>query len=126
MIQRKPIQAALPRLQHMLQKFPKFHYTIQYIPGKDIILADRLSRFPSCTENSPIILHPNIQTINFNSEHLNIIREATERDPIHSALYRLTLNGWPDNFRTVPCIACHFLSYCNQSTVENGVLIKGN
>ena len=126
MIQRKPIQAALPRLQCMLLKLQKYDYTIQYIPGKDMVLADRLSRFPSCTENSPIILHHNIHTINFNSEHLNIIRGATERDPIHSTLYRLTLNGWPENFRSVSHIACHFWSYHDQLTVENGVLIKSD
>ena len=124
MIQRKPIQAALPRLQCMLLKHQKYDYTIQYIPGKDMVLADRLSRFPSCTENSPIILHHNILTINFNLECLNIIRGATERDPIHSTLYRLTLNGWPENFRSVSCIAHHFWSYYDQLTVENGVLIK--
>ena len=102
MIQRKPIEAALPRLQCMLLKLQKYDYTIQYIPGKDMVLADRLSRFPSCTENSPIILHHNIHTINFKSECLNIIRGTTERDLIHSTLYRLTLNGWPENFRSVP------------------------
>ena len=32
MIQRKPIQAALPRLQHMLLKCQKYDYTIQYNP----------------------------------------------------------------------------------------------
>ena len=124
MIQRKPIQAALPRLQCMLLKLQKYDYTIQYIPGKDMVLADRLSRFPSHTENSPIILHHNIHTINFNSEYLKIIRGATERDAIHSTFYRLTLNGWPENFRSVPCIAHHFWSYCDQLTVENRVLIK--
>ena len=126
MIQRKPIQAAPPRLQRMLLKLQKYDYTIQYIPGKDMVLADRLSRFPSCTENSPIILHHNNHTIKFNSECLNIIRGATERDPIHSTLYRLTLNGWPENFRSVPHIARHFWSYHNQLSVENGVLIKSD
>ena len=126
MIQRKPIQAALSRLQCMLLKLQKYDYTIQYIPGKDMVLADRLCRFPSCTENIPIILHHNIHTINFNPECLNIIRGATERDPIHSMLYRLTLNGWPENFRSVPHIACHFWSYHDQLTVENGVLIKSD
>ena len=126
MIQRKPIQAAPPRLQCMLLKLQKYYYTIQYILGKDMVLADRLSRFPSCTENSPIILHHNIHTINFNSECLNIIKCATERDPIHSTLYRLTLNGWPENFRSVPHIACHSWSSCDQLTVENGVLIKSD
>ena len=126
MIQRKPIQAALPRLQCMLLKLQKYDYTIQYIPGKDMVLAVSLSRFPSCIENSPIILQNNIHTINFNSEHLNIIKGATERDPINSTLYRLTSNGGPENFRSVPCITRHFWSYCDQLTVENGVLIKSD
>ena len=82
MIQRKPIHAALPRLQCMLLKFQKYDYIIQYVPGKDMVLTDRLSNFPSCSNNSPIVLHHNIQTINFNSECLKIIRGATERDPI--------------------------------------------
>ena len=38
MTQRKPIQAAPPRLQHMLLKLQKYDYTIQYIPGKDMVL----------------------------------------------------------------------------------------
>ena len=126
MIQRKPIQVALPRLQCMLLKLQKYDYIIQYIPGKDMVLADRLSMFSLWTENSPIILHHNIHTINFNSECLNIIRGATERNPIHSTLYRLTLNGWPENVRSVPHIAYHFWSYCDQLTVENGVLIKSD
>ena len=108
MIQRKPICAAPLRLQCMLLKLQKYDYTIQCVPGKDMVLADRLSCFPSHGSNSEIVLHHNIQTINFNSECVNIIRGATERDPIHSTLYRLTLNRWPDTIRTVLHIACHF------------------
>ena len=109
MIQRKPIHVEPPRLQCMLLKLQKYNYTIQYVPGKDMVLADRLLHFPSCSNSSHnIVLHHKIQTINFNSECLNIIRGATERDPIHYTLYRLTLNGWSDTIRTVPCIAHHF------------------
>ena len=126
MIQRKPIHAALPRLQYMFLKLQKYNNTIQYIPGKDMVLADRLSHFPSHSNNNQIVLHHNIQTINFNSECLKIIRGATERDPIHSTLYRLTLNGWHDTIRTVPCIACHFRGNQNLLSIEDGVLIRGN
>ena len=86
MLQRRPIHAVLPRLLLRLQKYD---YTIQYIPGKEMILADRLLRFPSCKNNTPIELHQNIQTINFNSDHLDIVKGATERDPVHSTVYRL-------------------------------------
>ena len=48
MIQRNTMHAAPPRLQHMLLRLQKYDYTIQYIPGKDMVLTGRLSRFPSC------------------------------------------------------------------------------
>ena len=84
MIQRKHIHAALPRLQCMLLRLQKYDYTIQYIAGKDMVLADRLSRFPSHKENTPIELHQNIQTLNFNYDCFNTIKYAIERDSVHS------------------------------------------
>ena len=71
----------------------KYDYTIWYKPGKEMVLADQLSHFPSRKENMPIELHQNIQNIYFISDKLNIVRGAVERDPIHSTIYRLTLNG---------------------------------
>ena len=47
MIQKKLIHAAMPRLKFMLLRLQKYHYTIQYIPGKNVVLADRLSWFSS-------------------------------------------------------------------------------
>ena len=53
-----------------------------YKPGKERILANRLSRFPSTKENAPIELHQNIQHIAFTSDKINIIRGSVKRDPI--------------------------------------------
>ena len=52
MIQKKPIHAAPPRLRRMLLRLQKYDYNIVYRPGKEMTLADRLSRFPSRSENS--------------------------------------------------------------------------
>ena len=105
MIQKKPIHTAPPRLQCMLLRLQKYDYTIVYRPGKEMVLADRLSQFPSRKEHMPIELHQNIHNMHFEPERLNIVRGAIERDPIHSTTYRLTLNGWPDRIQEVPRIA---------------------
>ena len=105
MIQKKPIHTAPPRLQRMLPRLQKYDYNIVYRPGKEMTLADRLSRFPSRSENLPIELHHNIQHITFTSDKTNIIRGATERDPILYTVYRITHNGWPSRFHEVPRIA---------------------
>ena len=56
MIQHNPIHAAPPQLERILQ-IQKYSFRIQYKPGKDMILADRLSRLPSGKENQPVQLH---------------------------------------------------------------------
>ena len=111
MIQRKPIHAALPRLQHMLLRLQKYDYTIQYVPGQNMVLVDRLSIFPLPCDNLPIELHQNIHALNFNSDGLLIV---------------YTLNGWPDKIQDVPHLAHHFWSLRDKLTIEDGVLSKGN
>ena len=110
----------------MLLHLQKYDYTIVYRPGKEMVLADRLSQFPSRKEYMPIELHQNIHNVHFEPDRLNIVRGAIERDPIHSTIYRLTLNGWLDRVHEVPRIACHFWGTQDELTVENGILLKGD
>ena len=77
MIQRKPLHAAPPRLQCMLIRLQKYDYTIQYVPGQNLVLADRLSRFPSSHNNLPIELYQNIHALNLYSDRLFIVKGAT-------------------------------------------------
>ena len=92
----------------MLLHLQKYDYTIVYRPGKEMVLADHLSQFPSRKEYMPIELHQNIHNVHFEPDRLNIVRGAIERDPIHSTVYRLTLNSWPDKVYEVPRIAQQF------------------
>ena len=126
MIQKKPIHAAPPCLQRMLLRLQKYDYNIIYKPGKQMVLADRLSRFPSKYENLPIELHHNIHHVTFTQDKINIIRGSTERDPILHTVYRLTLNGWPTKFHEVPHIAHQYWGTRDELSVENGLLIKGD
>ena len=125
MIQKKPIHAAPPHLQRMLLRLQKYDYNIVYKPGKEMTLTDRLSRFPSRSENLPIELHHNIQHITFTSDKTNIIRGATERDPILYTIYHITLNRWPSRFQEVPHIAHQYWGARDELTIDNGLLLKG-
>ena len=87
MITMKPIHAAPPRLQCMLLRLQHYDYTLLYKPGKEMVLADRLSRFPSRKETSPIELHQNIQHVSFTPNTIYTLRGALERDPILSIVY---------------------------------------
>ena len=126
MITKKPIHAAPPRLQRILHRLQKYDSTLIYKPGKEMTLADRLSRFPSNEENTLIELHPNIQHLTFTSDRINIIRGSIERDPILSTVYQLTLNGWPDRIGKVPRIATQFWGARDEVSIEEGLKMKGN
>ena len=126
MIQRKSKHAAPPRLQCMLLRLQQYDYTIQYVPGQNMVLADRLSRFSFTSQKLTIELHQNIHALNFHPDRLLIIQGAIECDPILSAVYRVTLNSWPNRVQDVPHLARHFWSLRDEPTIEDGVLMKGN
>ena len=72
-IQHKPIHTAPPRLPCMLLHMQKYHYTIHYKPGKDMILAYHLSQFPSSKESLPISICQNIQHIQLSTHKLDAV-----------------------------------------------------
>ena len=83
-----------------------------------MVFADHLSQFPSWRENMPIELHQIIHNIHFTPDKLNIIRGATERDPIHSTKYQVTLNGWSERVQEVPHLTLHFMCTRDKLTIE--------
>ena len=92
MIQQKPIHTAPSHLQCMLLHMQKYNYTIQYKPGKEMVLADCLSCFPSLKESLPIPIHQNTRHVQLSTDKL----DAIEHDPVYNTLYCLTLEGWPN------------------------------
>ena len=125
MIQHKPIHVALPRLQWILLHMQKYDYTICYKPGKDMVLADWISHFPTNTNYLPIPLAQNIQHVQLSTADLDIIRGSVECDPVYSTVYCLTLWGWPDWVQDVPHVAKHFWGTRDELSINNGLLLKG-
>ena len=125
MIQHKPIHAAPPRLQQMLLHMQKYDYTIVYKPGKDMVLADRLSHFPSNTNYLPIPLAHNIQHIQLSTSGLEVIQGAVECDLVYSTVYCLTLRGWSDRVQDVPHIARQFWGTRDELSIDQGLFLKG-
>ena len=123
---KKTIHAGPPHLQKMLLRLQKYDYNVICMPGKEMILADRLSRFPSRSENLPIELHHNIQHITFTHDKINIISGATERDPILYTVYHITLDRWPNWFHKVPHITWQFWGSRDELTIDNRLLLKGD
>ena len=68
-----PSMHAPPALQQMLLHMQKYDYTIWYKPGKDMVLADHLSCFPSHSNYLPILIVHNVQHVHLSNTELDII-----------------------------------------------------
>ena len=133
-IKTKHIYSAPPRLQRMLLRNQRYDYRITYRPGKEMILADGLSRFPSRKERQEMEFEKSIDSIDlqlpvdhvhFTDARIELIKETTRRDPILSTIYRLTQQGWPDRQRHVPEVARHAWTFRDELSIDDGLVMKG-
>jgi hypothetical protein len=125
MILRKPVHAAPPRLQRMLVKIQGYNFDINYTPGKQVILADTLSRLPNQSKNEDIELDCSVDLVNFSPNKQNQLRTGTALDSQLSCLSQVIMEGWPEDFKSVPMPARDFWSYRDELTVQNGIILKG-
>ena len=100
MIAHKPLNAAPKRLQRMLLQLQKFSLTIRYKKGKQMYLADTLSRaHPPEAEEDDIALEvagvDHTTTVALPPEHLQQIKQASADDPVLAQLRRVIQEGWP-------------------------------
>ena len=64
----------------------KYDCTIQYKPGKEMVLANHLSCFPSLKESLPIPIHQNIQHVQLSTDKLDAIQGAIECDLVYYSM----------------------------------------
>ena len=82
-----------PRLQGLKMRLVPFHYRVEFVRGKQLLVADALSRAPVETENDTISeeieMHLNMVTIAgipASDELFTELAEETEKDPELSRL----------------------------------------
>ena len=124
----KHLTAAPPRLQRMLLRLQPYNLTIKYVPGKDLKIADALSRL-SPEEDMPVRdLNVQIHEIypQFSDNLLEQIRFETSKDNELSKLREVIHTGWPDHQTKLPSVLKPYWSYRDEMTVEDGIIQKGS
>ena len=124
MIALKKLVAAPPRLQRMLLRLQPFDCNIKYEPGKEMLLADALSRLPS-PANTTIELDMRIDHHGFTTNWIRQIEAETSTNPILSIVYNFTLDGWPGRRNRIPHIARQYWDQHDELSIDNGLLMKG-
>ena len=125
MISQKNLSAAPPRLQRMLMETQGYDLTIAYRPGKEILLADGLSRLPNKNNCNPVNLDVRIEFVQFSTNKLEELKEESRNDQVVSALREKIYVGWPDKAKDTPAPLRPYWSFRDELSVEDSLVLKG-
>ena len=121
-----------PRIQRLIvRSFPYQSFNVHYRKGKDIPLADALSRVsPTPVEEDGIqlpIVAVNLITSNIpvSSTEIELIHEESSKDPTLNLLRHYIHMGWPIDHRMLRHKLHTFWDYREDLSMENGLITKG-
>ena len=125
MINLKNLAAAPQRLHRMFLRVQPYDFVLRYKPGKQMMLADAMSRQPS-SESTQIDLDIQVSFVQFSTQKLQSIREATQADDELCALRAVIVDGWPESQRHLAAPLRPYWSCRDELAVEDGLIMKGD
>ena len=130
---KKPLEKAPARLQNMLLKLQKYSIKVFYKKGKEMFIADALSRaYINSSPNNNEKLEFNVMTLEATTSALSPIRydqliEETNADDVLNKLSSIITRGqWPSKFNTAPSWLQPYYSFRDELSVEDGVVFRGS
>ena len=132
-IQKKPINTASKRLQRMMLRLQKYDLVFTYKPGKEMHIADALSRALPHRSQNPSTSHfcRDLETVNFvedlpiSESTLAKFQADTAKDESLQVLSQVIRSGWPTAAALVPPGAQPFFKHREELTLQNGLVFKG-
>lgn len=128
-ILKKPIHTAPARLQRMLLQLQCYDISLVYKKGKDMYLADTLSRAP----NTQVYQSPaendafEVMSVSYiSTARLEGLRKHTAEDEVLQILSRVIHRGWPTKKSQLQPTLRLFFPYRDELTVEDGIIMKGH
>ena len=125
MISAKALTSAPARLQRMLLRLQRYDYQIKYRPGKEMTLADGLSRLPRPSTDEHIELNVKVCFVQFSSRRLCELREAISSDETLTRLSKYIIQGFPERQRDAHHSIHPYWSFRDELSIENGLILKG-
>lgn len=129
----KPIALCSPRIQRMRLQLQQFDFKLIYKPGKELFIADTLSRAPSptlfnddvtqgCEEQVRAVLDFIIPKVSVREK----FAAATNADPTLLLVKELLAKAWPEHKSRCPVAAKQFWNVRHFLTAVDGLLLYQN
>ena len=135
-IWKKRITTSSPRLQRLLLRLAQYDVHIEYLQGKENVIADALSRV------TPLRPEPQVYNMSLSNiekipvhqltlitlagpQKLQEIHEATVSDSILTTLAQTVCDGWPNTIQECDHKIQPYRYFRDEITYEEGILYKG-
>lgn len=135
----KPLLTAPKRLQHMLLNLQRYNLEIQYVTGKQNVVADALSRVPFDDDELKTYNKLNIFRVFRQLENLDLssylsvsdsclenIVEATSQDAALQNVLDYIRNGWPRVIGRVPANTKIYFKYRGELSTQDGLIFRND
>ena len=128
-IAKKPLATAPARLQRLLLKLQNYNFNLIYKKGKDLHVADALSRafLPyTPTSDNDMLDYEVLSVLPVSSEKMEELRKATAEDECLQKIHKYALIGWPVRDGGVSPEIRPYFSFRDELIPEDGVILKGD
>ena len=123
----KNLMQAPPRLQRMLLRLQPYDCEIKYLPGKEMVTANALSRLSPLDEfevpDMKVKVH---HLIRITPAKMQEFKDETAKDQTLQLLSRQVVQGWPDSVKEVDSVVKPYWSMRDDISVEDGILLLGS
>ena len=130
---RKPLSETPPRLQRILLKLAKYDLVVRYVPGKQQVILDCLSRAPLSgskpfSEPEDVIGVNLVEERGLESSTLKKFKDSslTSADEKSRVVMGYVLKGWPSEKEQVDELAREYWNFREELSVEEGMLLKSD
>jgi hypothetical protein len=131
---RKPLYKTSPRLQRMLLKLQNYQIRITYTPGKEMHIADTLSRAflkdaesdKALEEEIELMIHEHTSKLSVSPERLQMLKTATKEDTEMQELMAVISKGWPQAKAKIPMSVRPYWKIRHHLYEVDGLIFQGS
>lgn len=116
------------RIQRMRMKLLIYNLDVKYVPGKEMHIADHLSR--SYLKDEPATEFEEyadvVHSVNMSDDKVEKFKVETEQDEVFSKVNEIYQAGWPNEKKKVHDLAKPFWKFKNDLYCDDGLLFLGH
>lgn len=128
----KDIHKVTNRLQRFRLKLLRYDVEVKYLPGKDNVVADLMSRsvrpmieMTNANSDEYIVVHELRDLIPMTDLKRNCFKEALANDKTLKDVMTFVHEGWPNNLKSLSEEVKHFHKIKDDILIEDGLLFFG-